>query len=225
MAKPSRANFTLGATTSAHLALPYLRCAYSKPRGVPGTPTARQPKVESGVALPPASRYMSRVACSGALSRKSRNVDRPSAKRMSINPPPPRLPALGCVTAKANPTAAAASMALPPAFRIANPASVAFISRETTIAERARTGWAAGSGETRIDSKARVAVKRRMVQVYTPALRRLLQSNSATAVATETFSDAIAPAIGMLTNTSQCFATRSCRPRPSAPTTSAHGSL
>ena len=50
----------------------------------------------------------------GAFSRKSMNVVRPSAMRISMKPPPPRLPANGCVTASAKPTATAASTALPP---------------------------------------------------------------------------------------------------------------
>ena len=44
------------------------------------------------------------------------NVVRPSARRISMKPPPPMLPAQGCVTASASPTATAASMALPPFF-------------------------------------------------------------------------------------------------------------
>ena len=76
----------------------------------------------------------------GARSRKSRNVERPSAKRISMNPPPPRLPALGSVTARAKPTATAASTALPPLRRISTPAAVACGSAVTTIAFRAWTG-------------------------------------------------------------------------------------
>ena len=71
---------------------------------------------------------MSREAFAGARSRKSMNVERPSAKRTSMNPPPPMLPAEGCVTASAKPTATAASTALPPAFSTATPASVACCS-------------------------------------------------------------------------------------------------
>ena len=41
----------------------------------------------------------------------------------SINPPPPRLPALGSVTANEKPTATAASIALPPLFKISTPMS------------------------------------------------------------------------------------------------------
>ena len=38
-----------------------------------------------------------------------------------MNPPPPRFPAEGWVTAKAKPTATAASTALPPFFRYVDP--------------------------------------------------------------------------------------------------------
>ncbi len=67
-------------------------------------------------------------------------VVRPSAKRTSMNPPPPMFPAEGCVTASANPTATAASIALPPFFSTATPTSAASGSCATTIACRARTG-------------------------------------------------------------------------------------
>src|SRR5277367_2073997 len=39
-----------------------------------------------------------------------------------MNPPPPILPAWGCVTVNANPTATAASTAFPPAFITSTPA-------------------------------------------------------------------------------------------------------
>src|SRR5690606_26344385 len=67
-------------------------------------------------------------------------VCRPSARRMTMKPPPPRLPAAGCVTASAKPTATAASTALPPARRISIPAWLACTSVDPTIACRARTG-------------------------------------------------------------------------------------
>ena len=60
---------------------------------------------------------------------------------MSINPPPPRLAALGKVTARVNPTATAASIAFPPAFKISKPASVASLLSLVTIACLAITGW------------------------------------------------------------------------------------
>src|SRR5512144_2239141 len=45
--------------------------------------------------------------------------------RITMYPPPPRLPAKGNVTASANPVATAASTALPPAFMISSPAALA----------------------------------------------------------------------------------------------------
>src|SRR3982751_6413181 len=52
---------------------------------------------------------------------------------MTMKPPPPMLPALGCVTASAKAVATAASMALPPFLRIAAPTSEAGEEVETTI--------------------------------------------------------------------------------------------
>src|SRR5262249_35717950 len=51
-----------------------------------------------------------------------------------MNPPPPMLPALEYVTARAKPVATAASIALPPACRISRPASLAYRDMPTTIA-------------------------------------------------------------------------------------------
>src|SRR5450759_4633599 len=100
---------------------------------------------------------MLREAESGARSRKSINVVRPPARRISMKPPPPMLPALGWVTASASPTAAAASMALPPFFKTSRPTTVAWRSRETTMPWRARTGWAAHTGtEAAISNRASV---------------------------------------------------------------------
>ena len=45
----------------------------------------------------------------------------PSWLRMSMKPPPPRLPAAGCTTARAKPVATAASTALPPCSRMLTP--------------------------------------------------------------------------------------------------------
>ena len=50
-----------------------------------------------------------------------------------MNPPPPILPQHGLVTASAYPTATAASIALPPCFRIATPASAASRWPDTTM--------------------------------------------------------------------------------------------
>ena len=147
MGNPLYASLIAGATRSVHLRRPYRDCASSNPRTVPGTPDARHPSTESSVGFPEASRYMSRDARAGACSRKSMNVERPLANRISMNPPPPRLPAKGCVTARANPTATAASTALPPRFKTDTPTSVACGSSVTTMAWGALTGSAAETGE------------------------------------------------------------------------------
>ena len=57
---------------------------------------------------------MSGRAANGAFSRKSKTVTSPCCVKTSMNPPPPRLPADGCTTARARPVAIAASTALPP---------------------------------------------------------------------------------------------------------------
>jgi hypothetical protein len=59
---------------------------------------------------------------------------------MSMNPPPPMLPAAEWTTVRAKPTATAASTALPPFFRMSTPASVARWCTVTTMACGARTG-------------------------------------------------------------------------------------
>src|SRR5215467_1991562 len=61
-----------------------------------------------------------------------------------MNPPPPRLPALGCVTASANPVATAASTAFPPFFKISIPTFDAFGSIDTTAPCSNDTGAVAG---------------------------------------------------------------------------------
>src|ERR1044071_4774985 len=81
--KPFAASSTAGAMLSAHERLPYFFSAISKPRTEPGTPDDRQPSMLSLVSSPFASRYMLRDAFSGARSRKSMKVDRPSAKRIN----------------------------------------------------------------------------------------------------------------------------------------------
>src|SRR5947209_3861844 len=57
-----------------------------------------------------------------------------------MKPPPPMLPAWGCVTASANPIATAASTALPPALRISTPTCVASFSWLATIPFLVTTG-------------------------------------------------------------------------------------
>src|SRR5579862_1397459 len=81
---PFDASSMAGAMFSAHVFLPYFDTAISKPRTVPGTPDERQPSTLSRVRSPFASRYMFRDAFSGARSRKSMNVVRPSASRISM---------------------------------------------------------------------------------------------------------------------------------------------
>src|SRR5476651_1026195 len=76
--KPFDASSTAGAMFSAHFFFPYFDTASSNPRTVPGTPDERQPSMLSFVSPPFASRYMLRDAFSGARSRKSMNVLRPS---------------------------------------------------------------------------------------------------------------------------------------------------
>ena len=60
----------------------------------------------------------------------------PSGSRITMNPPPPMLPAVGWVTPSANATATAASTALPPRFRIAMPMSLALASALATAPSR-----------------------------------------------------------------------------------------
>src|SRR5438309_2113328 len=76
--------------------------------------------------LPSASRNMVRVDLAGACSRKSKKSVRPSAMRTRMWPPPPSPVMPEWVTPRTKPMAMAASMALPPALRMARPASVAW---------------------------------------------------------------------------------------------------
>src|SRR5215210_3999820 len=62
--------------------------------------------------------------------------------RITMYPPPPRLPASGYVTARANPTATAASTALPPCFMTSAPTLEARGSSLATIACAANCGRA-----------------------------------------------------------------------------------
>ena len=96
-----------------------LAVASGAPRSVrrrrPGTPAARWPVTLARSARRAASRYMSRLARGPARSPGSpARAPVPSAMRITMNPPPPMLPASGCTTASAKPTATAASTALPP---------------------------------------------------------------------------------------------------------------
>src|SRR5258706_604717 len=57
-----------------------------------------------------------------------------------MKPPPPKLPAAGCVTARAKATAMAASTALPPRFIMSTPTLEAISLVEATMPWRALTG-------------------------------------------------------------------------------------
>ena len=120
---------------------------------MPGVATARQPsRLAPGIGAPEASRYIVLVAAAGAVSRKSMNTSRFVAARWATrNPPPPRLPQQGLVTASAKPTATAASIALPPWRRMSAPISAARRSAATTMPCSASTagGDAARAGPGR----------------------------------------------------------------------------
>ena len=79
-----------------------------------------------------------------------------------MNPPPPMLPAVGCVTASANAVATAASMAVPPSRRAWAPISEATAFWETTIALRARGGLRLGEGRGRAMAVSIRAAARRL---------------------------------------------------------------
>ena len=132
-AKPFSAKAMAGATTSRRDSVPWRSSTASRPSTVPGTPTARCEAVERpSITLPSSSWYMSRCALAGAFSRWSFAITRPSASRNTMKPPPPRLPAEGCVTASAKPVATAASTALPPRLRMSMPTWEASGEREAT---------------------------------------------------------------------------------------------
>ena len=75
-----------------------------------------------------------------------------------MKPPPPMLPALGCVTARANAVATAASIALPPFRRIAAPASDAIAEvrdhHARSSRRRAASGCCATTGAAKANSTA-----------------------------------------------------------------------
>src|SRR5438445_3679379 len=95
-----------------------------------------------------------------------------------MKPPPPMLPASGQVTARAKPTATAASTALPPFFRMAAPTSEAGADTETTMPLRPSALWAAWALlANRAGQPASAARKhdrcRREVVIHQPSCRRL----------------------------------------------------
>src|SRR5688500_9276850 len=75
-----------------------------------------------------------------------------------MNPPPPMLPAVGCVTASANPVATAASTALPPRRRMSAPTSEAIDDVETTSPVREGTPAESLAGSGAIATVAGVAL-------------------------------------------------------------------
>ena len=80
----------------------------------------------------------SSVVLDGARSRKSIATIGCPRRAISMNPPPPRLPALGCVTARAYAVATAASTAFPPISSIRTPTCVAWSSTDTTMPKEPR---------------------------------------------------------------------------------------
>ena len=107
---------------------------------LPPMATGLKPR-SSGFTRPfSSSSNMSGVAVAGAFSRESINTTLPlSAKRISIRPPPPIPDAFGSTIPRANPTATAASTALPPACRISTPTWLASGCAEATIPFAPRT--------------------------------------------------------------------------------------
>src|SRR3954465_5149274 len=80
---------------------------------------------------------------------------RPSGKWMSMKPPPPMLPASGKVTARANAVATAASMALPPLWRMSAPTLEASEEAETTTPCSANSGEDGGGVLLDVHERAR----------------------------------------------------------------------
>ena len=110
-----------------------------------------------------------------------------------MNPPPPMFPASGCTTASANPTATAASTALPPCRRMSRPMALASGWPDTTIAAGASVTIAlllcgqvrempeAGSGASvprpahaaaRVSTSGNAAVRRRRTDTSTTEKER-----------------------------------------------------
>ena len=91
----------------------------------------------SWVELPLESRYMSCVALAGAVSRKSMKDLRSVGHADEHESTASEVSGGGYVTARAKPTATAASIALPPDFSTATPTSAARGSCATTMPLRA----------------------------------------------------------------------------------------
>ena len=108
---------------------------------MPGTPLlAREYSDIPETTVPESFKNISLFESEGAFSLWSRLMYCPLEKAATKNPPPPRLPLLEDVTAKAKPTATAASIALPPLFRIEIPASDACLLVDTTMPFSPKTG-------------------------------------------------------------------------------------
>ena len=90
--------------------------------------------------VPESFKNISLCALKGAFSRWSRLIELPSEKEATKKPPPPKFPLLEEVTARAKPTATAASIAFPPFFRMSTPASDACLLVETTMPFSPKTG-------------------------------------------------------------------------------------
>src|SRR6185436_1726829 len=76
-----------------------------------------------------------------------------------MKPPPPMLPALGCVTASANAVATAASTAVPPFASTAAPASQAGADVHTTSPSLDETPWSGAATVRETGAQVRIAVK------------------------------------------------------------------
>src|SRR5580704_2483298 len=92
--------------------------------------------------------------------------------RMSMKPPPPRLPAPGCTTASAKPVATAASTALPPDRMISTPTWDANSCALTTMPCWARTGSVdAHKGAVVVTTTANVAMTSQINDLRTDRIR------------------------------------------------------
>src|SRR3954449_603614 len=86
--------------------------------------------------------------------------------RMSMNPPPPRLPAAGQVTAIASAVATAASTALPPFFMMSTPTCAAIPLVAATMPCRAATGSCNAEYAAVAEKRRRSATAFRMAEKY-----------------------------------------------------------
>src|SRR5262249_16440796 len=118
---PSRASAAAGSTSRFHGSLPCSFHARCRPATVPGTPTAIWLLWCSSELYCPSFSHIVGEAFAGAFSRKSYVTASPDDGRYTMNPPPPMLPAVGCVTASANAVATTASIALPPSLMTSAP--------------------------------------------------------------------------------------------------------